>query len=112
MWGAAITVTMALTALILLAGERLQRWMGDRAMQAIERLMGLILTRSRWRSPARRHPRIRGRIVMSKAFTREDDAALPDDEVDAKKTTDPARLEELPHARGLAAHARRSSRGW
>ena len=44
MWGAAITVTMALTALILLAGERLQRWMGDRAMQAIERLMGLILT--------------------------------------------------------------------
>jgi small neutral amino acid transporter SnatA (MarC family) len=29
---------------ILLAGERLQRLMGDKLMQAIERLMGLILT--------------------------------------------------------------------
>jgi MarC family membrane protein len=44
MWALAITVTMVLVALILLAGERLQRWMGDRVMQAIERLMGLILT--------------------------------------------------------------------
>jgi MarC family membrane protein len=44
MWAVAITVTMVLVALILLAGERLQRWMGDRVMQAIERLMGLILT--------------------------------------------------------------------
>jgi MarC family membrane protein len=44
MWAVAITVTMALVAMILLAGERLQRWLGDRAMQAIERLMGLILT--------------------------------------------------------------------
>jgi len=29
---------------VLLSGERLQRWLGDKAMQAIERLMGLILT--------------------------------------------------------------------
>jgi len=44
MWALAITVTMVMVALILLAGERLQRWMGERLMQAIERLMGLILT--------------------------------------------------------------------
>jgi MarC family membrane protein len=44
MWAAAITVTMAVTALVLLAGVRLQRWLGEHAMQAIERLMGLILT--------------------------------------------------------------------
>ena len=44
MWALAITATMALVTLILLAGERLQRLMGDRLMQAVERLMGLILT--------------------------------------------------------------------
>lgn len=44
MWALAITVTMAIVAAILLAGERLQRWMGERLMQAVERLMGLILT--------------------------------------------------------------------
>ena len=44
MWAVAITFTMVLTALILLAGDKLQRWLGDRAMQAIERLMGLVLT--------------------------------------------------------------------
>jgi MarC family membrane protein len=44
MWALAITVTMMLVAVILLAGEQLQRWMGDKLMQAIERLMGLILT--------------------------------------------------------------------
>jgi MarC family membrane protein len=44
MWSAAVTVTMLLVALILLAGEKLQSWLGDRAMQAVERLMGLILT--------------------------------------------------------------------
>ena len=43
-WAAAITVTMALVAVILLAGQQLQRWLGERVMQAIERLMGLILT--------------------------------------------------------------------
>jgi MarC family membrane protein len=44
MWAVAITVTMALAALILVMGNVLERWLGDRAMQAIERLMGLILT--------------------------------------------------------------------
>ena len=44
MWALAVTVTMLLVLLILLAGERLQRLMGDRLMQAVERLMGLILT--------------------------------------------------------------------
>ena len=44
MWAAAITVTMVIVTLILLLGERLQRLMGDKLMQAIERLMGLILT--------------------------------------------------------------------
>ena len=43
-WAAALTAAMALTTLVLASGERLQRWMGDRAMQAVERLMGLILT--------------------------------------------------------------------
>jgi MarC family membrane protein len=44
MWAVAITVTMALAALILVMGNALQRWLGEKAMQAIERLMGLILT--------------------------------------------------------------------
>ena len=43
-WALAITATMALVAAILLAGEKLQHWLGDHMMQAIERLMGLILT--------------------------------------------------------------------
>ena len=40
----ALTLTMAIATGILLAGERLQRWLGDAVMQAIERLMGLVLT--------------------------------------------------------------------
>ncbi|MDQ3025513.1 MAG: MarC family protein [Pseudomonadota bacterium] len=44
MWAVAITCTMVLAALILLVGDKLQRWLGDRAMQALERLMGLVLT--------------------------------------------------------------------
>ena len=44
MFSAALAATMVLTALVLLAGARLQRWLGDQAMQAIERLTGLILT--------------------------------------------------------------------
>ena len=44
MWAGALTAAMALTAAVLLAGARLQRWMGKPAMQAVERLMGLILT--------------------------------------------------------------------
>lgn len=40
----ALTATMAVTTLILLGGERLQRALGEHVMQAIERLMGLVLT--------------------------------------------------------------------
>jgi MarC family membrane protein len=40
----ALTVTMGIATVILLAGARLQRWLGDQVMQAIERLMGLVLT--------------------------------------------------------------------
>jgi MarC family membrane protein len=44
MWAAAITATMVITTIVLVAGTRLHRWLGDHAMHAIERLMGLILT--------------------------------------------------------------------
>jgi MarC family membrane protein len=44
MWLAALLAAMAFTTLILLAGDGLQKRMGDRVMQALERLMGLILT--------------------------------------------------------------------
>jgi MarC family membrane protein len=44
MLAGALVVTMAIATVVLLAGERLQRWMGDRGMQAMARLMGLILT--------------------------------------------------------------------
>ncbi|HEY4999124.1 MAG TPA: MarC family protein [Usitatibacter sp.] len=44
MWAVALTVTMLLATLILVSGERMERWLGERAVQAIERLMGLILT--------------------------------------------------------------------
>jgi MarC family membrane protein len=40
----AVTASMAIATVVLVTGERLQKWMGDRAMQAVERLMGLILT--------------------------------------------------------------------
>jgi len=44
MWALAITVTMLFVTVVLVLGERLQRLLGDKVMQAIERLMGLILT--------------------------------------------------------------------
>jgi MarC family membrane protein len=44
MLAAALVVALGITTAVLLAGERLQRWMGDRGMQAMARLMGLILT--------------------------------------------------------------------
>jgi MarC family membrane protein len=40
----AVTATMTIAAVVLMTGDRLQKWMGERAMQAVERLMGLILT--------------------------------------------------------------------
>jgi len=44
MLAAALVVAMGIATVVLLAGERLQRWVGDRGMQAMARLMGLILT--------------------------------------------------------------------
>ena len=44
MWAAAVTVTMAICTVILVAGGNLNRWLGDAVMEALERLMGLILT--------------------------------------------------------------------
>jgi MarC family membrane protein len=44
MWAAAITVVMALTTLILVSAEKIRKLMGERAVLAFERLMGLILT--------------------------------------------------------------------
>lgn len=44
MWGAALTAAMLFATIVLLAGARLQQWLGDRAVQAVERLLGLILT--------------------------------------------------------------------
>jgi MarC family membrane protein len=44
MFVAALTLTMLFATIVLAAGDRLQQWLGERAMQAIERLMGLVLT--------------------------------------------------------------------
>jgi MarC family membrane protein len=40
----ALTLAMLVTALVLVAGEVIQKKIGDRAVEAIQRLMGLILT--------------------------------------------------------------------
>ncbi len=42
-WIAALCVTMAVCAVVLVLSERIQRFAGDRVMMAFERLMGLIL---------------------------------------------------------------------
>ena len=42
-WVAALSVTMAVCALVLVLAERIQQWVGKRVLQAFERLMGLIL---------------------------------------------------------------------
>ncbi len=43
-WLAAATVTMAISLLIMLFAERISRRLGDRVLEAFERLMGLLLT--------------------------------------------------------------------
>ena len=43
-WLLALTVAMGATTVVLAMAERLQRWLGERAMLAFERLMGLVLT--------------------------------------------------------------------
>ena len=42
-WVAALSVTMAVCAVVLVLAERVQRRVGPRVLQAFERLMGLIL---------------------------------------------------------------------
>ena len=42
-WIAALSVTMAVCAVVLLLAERIQRVLGERFIIAVERLMGLIL---------------------------------------------------------------------
>ena len=43
-WLVALTVAMCATAVVLALADRLQRWLGERAVLAFERLMGLVLT--------------------------------------------------------------------
>jgi MarC family membrane protein len=43
-WIGALTAAMIVTTLILALGERIEKLLGKRGMEAIERLMGLILT--------------------------------------------------------------------
>jgi MarC family membrane protein len=43
-WLAAVAAAMAVTLVTLLLAERISRWVGERALVAFERLMGLLLT--------------------------------------------------------------------
>jgi len=43
-WLAAVAVAMAVSLAVLLLAERISRWVGERALVAFERLMGLLLT--------------------------------------------------------------------
>ena len=43
-WIIALTVAMVATTVVLALADRLQRWLGERAVIAFERLMGLVLT--------------------------------------------------------------------
>jgi small neutral amino acid transporter SnatA (MarC family) len=43
-WTLALSAAMAATTLVLLAAHRLQALLGERAVLAMERLMGLVLT--------------------------------------------------------------------
>ena len=43
-WVAAMTAAMVVSAVLLVSGEKIEKLLGKRAMEAVERLMGLILT--------------------------------------------------------------------
>ncbi|MCA3058946.1 MAG: MarC family protein, partial [Rhodocyclaceae bacterium] len=43
-WVAAMTAAVVVSATLLILGEKIEKLLGQRAMEAIERLMGLILT--------------------------------------------------------------------
>jgi small neutral amino acid transporter SnatA (MarC family) len=42
-WIGALCVTMAISAVVLVSAERIQRVIGSRLVTAVERLMGLVL---------------------------------------------------------------------
>ena len=44
LWFGALVAAMAVATVVLMAGDRLQRSLGERVMLALERLMGLVLT--------------------------------------------------------------------
>ena len=43
-WIVAMTAAMVVSAVLLALGEKIEKLLGKRAMEAVERLMGLILT--------------------------------------------------------------------
>jgi small neutral amino acid transporter SnatA (MarC family) len=43
-WVGALTVAMVVSASVLLAADRIRRWIGSSMVSAIEKLMGLVLT--------------------------------------------------------------------
>jgi small neutral amino acid transporter SnatA (MarC family) len=43
-WIGAMTAAMIVSATLLVMGEKIEKWLGKRAMEAVERLMGLVLT--------------------------------------------------------------------
>jgi MarC family membrane protein len=43
-WVAAVTITMAVSLVVMLFAEHISRWLGERVLTAFERLMGLLLT--------------------------------------------------------------------
>jgi MarC family membrane protein len=43
-WVGALTVAMVVSAIVLLAAERIRKWIGSSMVAAIEKLMGLVLT--------------------------------------------------------------------
>jgi small neutral amino acid transporter SnatA (MarC family) len=43
-WVAALTVAMTVSAAVLLAADRIRKWIGHSMVSAIEKLMGLVLT--------------------------------------------------------------------
>ena len=43
-WAGALTMAMAVSALVLLLADRIRKWIGSRVVAAVEKLMGLVLT--------------------------------------------------------------------
>lgn len=43
-WVAALTVAMAVSALVLIGADRIRQWIGSSMVSAVEKLMGLVLT--------------------------------------------------------------------